>query len=151
MSKQKIRITEAELHQIIQESVNAILTESMDEGMWDTAKSFFGQYKNRGVDKAKEMGKNVGQQAKKTYNNVNKAVNAGVDKAKEMGKNVVNDVKQTYRNAQQDSQKIEMQKAFNNFKTAVEKFKAAGGRVNGQLNSRIAGIDKMLGGIEPHA
>ena len=33
---------------------------------------------------------------------------------------------------------------------AVEKYKAAGGTVNRQLGSRMAGIDKMINGYEAH-
>lgn len=57
MEKKTIRLTEAELHQIIAESVKNIIKEnSTDEGMWDTMKSFAGQYGRRGMDKAKTNG-----------------------------------------------------------------------------------------------
>lgn len=140
MEKKVYKITESELHDIIKESVNQIIKEQMtNEGLWDTAKSFMGQYGQRGAAKAKQMGQAVGQQVKKGYNAVQQGYN-----------NVKNDIQQTAKNARQDSAMKDMQKAFQNFKAAVEKFKQNGGQVNGQLNSRIVGIEKMMGGYQAH-
>lgn len=158
MEKKVYKITESELHDIIKESVNQIIKEQMiNEGLRDTIRSFVGQYGKRGADKAQEIGTAVGKQFKQ-----------GVDKAQEMGKavgkqfqkgydavqqgytNVKNDIEQTAKNARKDSAMKDMQKAFQNFKAAVEKFKQNGGQVNGQLNSRIVGIEKMMGGYQAH-
>ena len=143
MKKQVIRLTESDLHNIINESVRTILSEKMDEGWWDTAKSFMGQYGKRGADKAQEMGQQVGSAAKNAYNTAS-------NKARQFGQNVANDVRTTYNNAKQDGNMKSMQKAFQNFKTAVENFKAAGGKVNNQLASRISGIDKMMAQYQSH-
>ena len=141
--KQLVRLTESDLHNIINESVRTILSEKMDEGWWDTAKSFMGQYGKRGADKAQEMGQQVGSAAKNAYNTAS-------NKARQFGQNVANDVRTTYNNAKQDGNMKSMQKAFQNFKTAVENFKAAGGKVNNQLASRISGIDKMMAQYQSH-
>lgn len=141
--KQLVRLTESDLHNIINESVRTILSEKMDEGWWDTAKSFMGQYGKRGADKAQQMGQQVGSAAKNAYNTAS-------NKAQEIGQNVANDVRTTYNNAKQDGNMKSMQKAFQNFKTAVENFKAAGGKVNNQLASRISGIDKMMAQYQSH-
>lgn len=128
-----MRLTESELNQIIEESVRSIIAENMeDEGLWDTMKSFGGQYLQRGKEQAQKMGHNVGQKMKGAYNTV------------------ANDVKNTYKNAQQDGQMKSMIKAFNDFKMAVEKFRANGGKVNNQLNSRIKGIENMMNAYQPH-
>jgi hypothetical protein len=185
--KQLVRLTESDLHNIINESVRTILSEKMDEGWWDTAKSFMGQYGKRGADKAQQMGQQVGSAAKNAYNTASNkaqqmgqnvansaknayntmsnkaqqmgqqvgnaaknAYNTASNKAQEIGQNVANDVRTTYNNAKQDGNMKSMQKAFQNFKDAVEKFKAAGGKVNNQLASRISGIDKMMAQYQSH-
>jgi hypothetical protein len=150
MKKQLVRLTESELHQIIEESVKAVIAEEMDEGMWDTAKSFFGQYGKRGANKAQEMGQTARQGMSNMANKVQQGLSNAANKVQQGITNVGNDIKQTYRNAQQDSQMKEMRNAFNNFKAAVEKFKAAGGEVNGQLASRIKGIENMMGKYQSH-
>ena len=133
MEKKVIKLTESDLHEIINESVRRIIAENMtDEGWFDTMKSFANQYGQRGAAKAQEIGQKVGNAAKNAYNNVKQ------------------DVQNTWNNAKQDSSMVDMQKAFNNFKAAVEKYKAAGGKVNGQLASRVAGIDNMLNGYQRH-
>ena len=163
--KQLVRLTESDLHNIINESVRTILSEKMDEGWWDTAKSFMGQYGKRGADKAQQMGQQVGSAAKNAYNTMSNkaqqmgqqvgnaaknAYNTASNKVQQIGQNVANDVRTTYNNAKQDGNMKSMQKAFQDFKDAVEKFKAAGGKVNNQLATRISGIDKMMAQYQPH-
>lgn len=163
--KQLVRLTESDLHNIINESVRTILSEKMDEGWWDTAKSFMGQYGKRGADKAQQMGQQVGSAAKNAYNTMSNkaqqmgkqvgdaaknAYNTASNNVQQFGQNVANDVRTTYNNAKQDGNMKSMQKAFQNFKTAVENFKAAGGKVNNQLASRISGIDKMMAQYQSH-
>ncbi len=163
--KQLVRLTESDLHNIINESVRTILSEKMDEGWWDTAKSFMGQYGKRSADKAQQMGQQVGSAAKNAYNTMSNkaqqmgqqvgnaaknAYNTASNNVQQFGQNVANDVRTTYNNAKQDGNMKSMQKAFQNFKDAVEKFKAAGGKVNNQLASRISGIDKMMAQYQSH-
>ena len=150
MKKQVIRLTESELNQIIEESVRTIISENMDEGMWDTMKSFASQYGKRGANKAQQMGASVGSKMKDMYNKGTEKVQQGINKAKEVGANIENDIKQTYHNAQQDSQMKEMQKAFSAFKAAVNNFVKAGGKLNPQLKSRIAGIDNTINSYQKH-
>lgn len=150
MKKQLVRLTESELHQIIEESVRSIIEENMDEGWFDTAKSFFGQYGKRGAENAKQLGNKVGQQVKMGVNKAQEVGKEVGDKLKQGYNNVKSDIQQTAMNARQDGSMKDMQKAFNNFKSAVEQYKAAGGKLNNQFASRIAGIEKMMGGYQAH-
>lgn len=162
MKKQLIRLTEEDLNQIIESTVHRIITEnSEDEGLWDSLKSFAGQYKNRGEQKAKEMGKAAGENIKNKYNatkaaaaqKYNAVKNAASQKynaAKQFGNAVKQDVQNTWQGAQRDGSMKDMQKAFNNFKMAVEKFVKNGGQLNPQMNSRISGIEKMLNSYQPN-
>lgn len=151
MEKRVIKLTESELNQIIEESVRSIIAENMeDEGLWDTMKSFGGQYAQRGKQKAQEMGQDFGQKMKGAYNSMTNGVKNAGKKMKGTYNTVANDVKNTYKNAQQDGQMKSMMKAFNDFKVAVEKYKAAGGKVDNQLASRIKGIENMMGAYPAH-
>lgn len=151
MEKKTIRLTEAELHQIIAKSVKNIIKEnSTDEGMWDTMKSFAGQYGRRGMDKAKQMGSAAGQKMKQGYNNVKQGAKNAANTVQQGYNNVKADVQQTAQNARQDSSMKDMQKAFNNFKMAVQKFTQNGGKINPQLNSRIKGIENMMNQYQSH-
>jgi uncharacterized protein YukE len=138
MKKQVLRLTESELNRIIEESVYSIINEEMmNEGWWDTAKSFMGQYGKRGAQKTQELGNAVGSKMKQGYNAVKQGYN-----------NVKTNVQQTAQNARRDSSMKDMSRAFEAFKAAVEKYRANGGQINNQLNSRIAGIDKMINGYQ---
>ena len=162
MKKQLIRLTEEDLSQIIESTVQRIITEnSEDEGLWDSLKSFAGQYKNRGTQKAQELGKTAGERMKQGYNSAKNAIsqkyNAAKDAAaqkynaaKDFGNAVKQDVKNTWQGAQRDGYMKDMQKAFNNFKLSVEKFVENGGKLNPQMNSRISVIDKMLNSYQPN-
>lgn len=151
MKKQLIRLTEEDLNQIIESTVHRIITEnSEDEGLWNSLRSFAGQYKNRGEQKAKEMGKAAGERMRQGYNATKDAISQKYNAAKDFGKAVKQDVKDTWQGAQRDGSMKDMQKAFNNFKMAVEKFVKNGGQVNPQMNSRISGIEKMLNSYQPN-
>lgn len=155
MKKQLIRLTEEDLNQIIESTVHRIITEnSEDEGLWDSLKSFAGQYKNRGEQKAKEMGKAAGESIKNKYNATKAAAaqkyNAVKNAANQKYNAVKQDVQNTWQGAQRDGSMKDMQKAFNNFKMAVEKFVKNGGQLNPQMNSRISGIEKMLNSYQPN-
>lgn len=151
MKKQLIRLTEEDLNQIIESTVHRIITEnSEDEGLWNSLRSFAGQYKNRGEQKAKEMGKAAGERMRQGYNATKDAISQKYNAAKDFGKAVKQDVKDTWQGAQRDGSMKDMQKAFNNFKMAVEKFVKNGGQINPQMNSRISGIEKMLNSYQPN-
>ena len=141
MNKKVIKLTESELQSIIKETVSAVLNESenIEEGLWNTTKSFMGQYGKRGAEKAQQIGRAAGEAARQGFNRVKQGYN-----------NVKNDIQQTAQNARQDSSMKDMQKAFNNFKASVERFKANGGKVNRQLGARISGIDNMMNSYNPH-
>lgn len=151
MKKQLIRLTEEDLNQIIESTVHRIITEnSEDEGLWNSLRSFAGQYKNRGAKKAQELGRNAGERMRQGYNATKDAIAQKYNAAKDFGKAVKQDVKDTWQGAQRDGSMKDMQQAFNNFKMAVEKFVKNGGQLNPQMNSRIIGIEKMLNSYQPN-
>ena len=148
----KIRLTESYLHNIIKESVEQVLMESdnLDEAFLDGAKSFFGQYGKRAGNKIQQMGQSAGQAMRNGAQRVGNAIQKGANAVAQGYNNVKSDIQQTAQNARQDSSMKDMQRAFNNFKSAVERYKANGGQVNRQLGSRLAGIEKMIGGYQMH-
>lgn len=155
--KKEIKLTESDLQNIIKESVNQILREreeNLEEGLWDTAKSFMGQYGKRGAQKAQQMGQAAGEKMRQGYdaarNNVKGAYNKAKENVQNTYNNVKNDIQQTARNARQDSSMKEMQKAFNNFKNAVNTYRQNGGQTTRQLNSYLSAIDKMINNYEKH-
>lgn len=172
MEKNIIRLTEQDLHNLIKESVEQVLLENseqeLDEGFGDFIRSFAGQYGKRGANQMQQGMQNVGNTMQQGYNaakqgmkHVGNKMAQGYNAAKQGMQNVGNkiqqgynnvksDIQQTAQNAKQDSSMRDMQKAFDAFKMAVEKYKAAGGTVNRQLGSRMAGIDKMINGYEAH-
>ena len=88
--------------------------------------------------------------AAQKYNAVKNAANQKYNAAKQFGNAVKQDVQNTWQGAQRDGSMKDMQKAFNNFKMAVEKFVKNGGQLNPQMNSRISGIEKMLNSYQPN-
>lgn len=134
MKKQLVRLTEEDLHQIIESTVQRIITENYEEeGMWDTMKSFGGQYFNRGKKSAQQFGQNVKQSAQQF--------------GQKMGDNLTNittDVKNTWTNAKRDGAMKDMQKAFINFKKSVNNYVNNGGKLDRMFNSRLSGLEKTL-------
>lgn len=148
----KIKLTESDLQLIIKEAVEQVLMESdnLDEGFLDTAKSFIGQYGKRAGNKMQQMGQAAGEAMRNGAQRVGNAIQKGANAVAQGYNNVKSDIQQTAQNARQDSSMKDMQRAFNNFKSAVERYKANGGQVNRQLGSRLAGIEKMIGGYQMH-
>lgn len=135
MAKQFIRLTEADLHRIVESSVERIINENMeDEGFGD----YFRSLGRQGQQKAQDAGKKVGQWAGDKWN-----------AAKTKVQNTYNDVKQgvqtMHQNAMQDSMVANMNNALNSFERSLETFKKNGGNfANAQLQSRLQGIKNML-------
>lgn len=155
MKKQLIRLTEEDLSNIIESTMKRIISENEDnEGMWDSLKSFAGQYGKRGKENAQALGKRAGEGIKNSYNNAKNAVSNGYNNAKNAVSNGYNNVKQdihnTWQGAQRDGSMKDMQRAFANFEAAVNKFVQNGGKLNPQMNSRISGIKKVLGSYQPN-
>lgn len=123
MKKQLVRLTEEDLHQIIESTVQRIITENYEEeGMWDTMKSFGGQYFNRGKKSAQQFGQKMGDKLT----------------------NITTDVKNTWTNAKRDGAMKDMQKAFINFKKSVNNYVNNGGKLDRMFNSRLSGLEKTL-------
>lgn len=148
MAKKVIRLTEEDLRKIIEMAAKKINENSENEGFWDTMRSFGGQYKNRGTQKAQELGQAAGQKMHQGYNAVKQGAQRVGNAVKNAGNAVKQDVQNTWTNAKRDSSMKDMQRAFNKFKEALMKYKNSGGQVNPQLNSRVSGIDKMLNGYQ---
>ena len=144
MKKQLIRLTEEDLSNIIESTMKRIISENEDnEGMWDSLKSFAGQYGKRGKENAQDLGKRAREGIKNSYNNAKNAVSNGYN-------NVKQDIHNTWQGAQRDGSMKDMQRAFANFEAAVNKFVQNGGKLNPQMNSRISGIKKVLGSYQPN-
>ena len=144
MKKQLIRLTEEDLSNIIESTMKRIISENEDnEGMWDSLKSFAGQYGKRGKENAQALGKRAREGIKNSYNNAKNAVSNGYN-------NVKQDIHNTWQGAQRDGSMKDMQRAFANFEAAVNKFVQNGGKLNPQMNSRISGIKKVLGSYQPN-
>lgn len=121
MKKQIIRLTEQDLQTIIENVVKkakGLNESSMDEGMWDVAKSFGKQYANR----------------------ANNAVGKAANKVKGAYQNVKQDVKNTMQNARLDGATADMQKAFGAFRKAVQNYIANGGQAD-VVNNMISQVN----------
>ena len=112
----KIRITESQLRQIVEESVNSIINESyineneIDEGFWNNVKS--GLKGAFGAD-----AKRAGGAIKGAYNNMKGAVQGAYNSA-------VQGVQNGYRNMQQGiNQRVDAFKANYKTKQDIEKIK----------------------------
>ena len=135
MAKQLIRLTEADLHRIIESSVERIMNENMeDEGFGD----YFRSLGRQGKAKAQAAGERVGNWAGNKWN-----------AAKQSVQNTYNNVKQgvqtMHQNAMQDSMVANMENALSSFEQSLATFKKNGGNfANAQLQSRLQGIKNML-------
>lgn len=108
MKKQIIRLTEQDLQAIIENVVKkakGLNESSMDEGLWDVAKSFGKQYGNRAVN----AGKNAMNKAKGAYNNAKQ------------------DVKNTMSQARLEGATADVKKSFMQFRKAVMNYMKNGG------------------------
>lgn len=140
MSNKVIRLSESDLHRIVETTVNEVIS----EGWFDTVKSFGKQYANRGANKAKQIGSNVGASVGRGVNKIRNAAQNGVQNVRNTAQNIQNDIDKTWQNANQDRYAKEMRNAFEKFKMAVMNFKKHGGKTDRVLSSRITGIDNML-------
>jgi hypothetical protein len=145
--KQIIKLNEEDLQHIISESVNKILNESCDEGVFNT----LGGYLGRRADKAKTNVQNsmnkVGNAANNAYQKAAGAVNNTINKGKEAVNNKVQNMKNDWQSAQRDSAYKDMVTAFNNFQKYWNNYLKNGGNKSGmskQFNSQIASIAKAL-------
>ena len=131
MAKQLIRLTEEDLHRIVESSVERIINENMeDEGFFDYFKSMGRQ----GGEKAQQAGAAMGQKMRQGYDAVKGAAQKGYNAA-------ANKVGQ----AVQDSMVANMNSAIANFEKSLQTFINNGGNFqNAQLNSRLSGIKNML-------
>lgn len=121
MKKQIVRLTEKDLHAIIENVVKKAkgLNESeVNEGFWDAAKSVGKQYGNR----------------------MKNAANKTMNKAKTAYNNVKTDVKNTMNQAGIDSAKADMQRAYNEFMKNAQSYVQKSGdieTINNMLNSAM--------------
>ena len=155
MKKQRIRLTESDLHDIIKESVNQILNERVDEGPMDFMKSMFGQGKKKTqnyVNDKREKINNRMTKAKEAvqgaYNNAKDTVQGAYNNAKDTVQGAYDNVKQgaqtMYRNAQQDSRQANIQKSFQKFQSELEQYAANGGFNGNEIPPFIKGTLKQL-------
>ena len=142
MAKQLIRLTEEDLHRIVESSVERIINENMeDEGFFDYFKSMGRQ----GGEKAQQAGAAMGQKMRQGYDAVKGAAQKGYNAAANKVGQAVQGVKDMHHNAMQDSMVANMNSAIANFEKSLQTFINNGGNFqNAQLNSRLSGIKNML-------
>lgn len=88
MKRNRVSLTEEQLHQVIAESVCQILRENgMDEGLWDYAKSVGKQAWNGGRNSATNMYNRAKQGVQNAYDNVKQGVQNVHNNAMEASKN----------------------------------------------------------------
>lgn len=88
MKRNRVSLTEEQLHQVIAESVCHILRENgMDEGLWDYAKSVGKQAWNGGRNGATNMYNRAKQGVQNAYGNVKQGVQNVHNNAMEASKN----------------------------------------------------------------
>lgn len=170
MAKKLIRLTEQDLHRIVESSVDRIINENMeDEGLFD----YFRSMGRQGGQKAQQAGAAMGQKMRQGYDSVKgaaqKGYNAAVNKvgqgydsvrnAAQQGYNAaankvgqaVQGVKDMHHQAMQDSMVANMNSAIANFENSLQTFIKNGGNFqNAQLSSRLSGIKNMLNQYAQH-
>ena len=173
--KKVIRLTESDLHRIVNESVQRILTEEMDEGLFgglgalgqmfgnkarkagqgmtNAASQKIGQAKDAMGRVANAVGNKVNQAGRYVSNKANQAgqyVGNAYNNAKETVGNAYNDAKQTYQtgSASSDAQSAiqDAVKALQNLKAADQKLQSMGQySVIGKQGVLIDQLLKVLG------
>ena len=148
MAKQLIRLTEEDLHRIVESSVERIINENMeDEGFFDYFKSMGRQ----GGEKAQQAGAAMGQKMRQGYDAVKGAAQKGYNAAANKVGQAVQGVKDMHHNAMQDSMVANMNSAIANFEKSLQTFINNGGNFqNAQLNSKLSGIKNMLNQYTQH-
>jgi hypothetical protein len=150
----KIRITESQLRQIVEESVNSIINESyineneIEEGVWDNIKSGFkgafgadaqraGGAIKGAVNNVKNAAQRFGQGVQNTYNNAVQGVQNGYENVKKGVGQRVDAFKANYQ-AGQNADKI------NGVISTLEELQASGVISGPKTNATIAELKKCL-------
>ena len=131
--KQRIRLTESELHRIVEDSVMAILTENEEDELFGGVRALGSLFGN----KAKTAGQGMANYASSKYNQAKDAVQRGANyvgqKASQAGQamgQAYNNAKQTYQTgAASDNAQTAIAdavKALNNLKAADQKLQSLG-------------------------
>jgi phage-related protein len=129
MSKKIVRLTESELHQIINEAVSQIINENMeDEGF----KDYLASLGRQGANKAQKIGQEVGERARGAYNNASNKVNGVVNNVKQSAKDAYNTASQK---VQQATQTVKQ--------GANDAYNAASDKVKGAVNNVVNGVKDM--------
>ena len=144
MKKQRIRLTESDLHDIIKESVNQILNERVDEGPMDFMKSMFGQGKKKTQNYVNDKREKINNRMTKAKEAVQGAYNNAKDTVQGAYDNVKQGAQTMYRNAQQDSRQANIQKSFQKFQSELEQYAANGGFNGNEIPPFIKGTLKQL-------
>ena len=148
MAKQLIRLTEQDLHRIVESSVERIINENMeDEGLFD----YFRSMGRQGGQKAQQAGAAMGQKMRQGYDSVKGDAQRGYDAAAKNVGQAVQGVKDMHHQAMQDSMVANMNSAIANFENSLQTFIKNGGNFqNAQLSSRLSDIKNMLNQYAQH-
>ena len=138
MAKQLIRITEAELKNMVRDALNeSIENGEIDEGFFDDVKGFFG-----GSQAQKDV-----QSVKNTANRAYQGVKNVANKAVQGIKNTGNAIKQNVQNRKQDARNYsaaaDIQKALQTLDNYVQLFQNNNGAKKG-YNMARKGMDAII-------
>lgn len=134
MDKKPIRLTEQDLHFLVENTVQAYLTENgMDEGFFGGLGALGSKFGNRMKTARKNMSNAVGQKMNQAGQAIGQAANTVGQKINQAGQAIgqaYNDAKNTYQtgSANQDAQKAIQNavQALNNLKAADQKLQSMG-------------------------
>ncbi len=127
MDKKPIRLTEQDLHFLVENAVQAYLTENgMDEGFFGGLGALGSKFGNR----MKTAGQNMSNAASQKWNQAKNAVGQKMNQAGQAMGQAYNNAKNTYQtgSANQDAQKAIQNavQALNNLKAADQKLQSMG-------------------------
>lgn len=88
----QIRLTEQDLHFIVENAVNSILMENMEDedlkDYWNATKAVAGRLKDKGQDMVQKMGANIDNKVTGAKDYVQDKWNKGVEAARQTGENI---------------------------------------------------------------
>jgi hypothetical protein len=161
MNKNRIKLTESDLHNIIKEAVVEVLRENENLDEAGFLSSFVGQYGNRAKNKMQQVGQAAGKAIQKGAQRVGNAVQNGINTVRQGAQNVgdavaqgynnvKSDIQQTAQNARQDSSMKDLGKAAQNLRAIVQRYYQNGGKNDRYLNGALTNIEKFIRNYQPY-
>lgn len=151
----KIKLTESQLHQLIQESIHEVLLENENDEMFGGLKALGSKFGNAAKSAGQGMANYANNKINQAYGAIQRGANYVGQKANQAGQAVgqaYNNAKQTYQtgSASDDAQTAiaNAVKALNNLKAADQKLQSLGQySVIGKQSKLIDNLLNVLGGM----